>query len=98
MQSGTSEVLYIDYGNSELLPSSELRVLPSKFGALSAQAIHCSLSRVFDKPGAGNTWTDEDIKAFTAMTDLDGGFLEIEVELYNREQLKHFVELKTGKV
>ena len=37
-------VFYIDYGNSETLSSSRLKVLNSKFQNLASQAIECSLS------------------------------------------------------
>ena len=40
-------VFYIDYGNSETLPLSRLRVLNSKFQNLPSQAIECSLSGNF---------------------------------------------------
>ncbi|PFX27913.1 Tudor domain-containing protein 1 [Stylophora pistillata] len=40
-------VLYIDYGNSETLSSSRLKLLNSKFYHLAAQAIECSLSGTF---------------------------------------------------
>ena len=40
-------VFYIDYGNSETLPLSRLKVLNSKFQNLPSQAIECSLSGNF---------------------------------------------------
>ena len=41
-------VFYIDYGNSETLSLSRLKVLDSKFQSLASQAIECSLSGNFN--------------------------------------------------
>ena len=41
-------VFYIDYGNSETLSLSRLKVLNSKFQSLASQAIECSLSGNFN--------------------------------------------------
>ena len=44
VQGSNVSVLYIDYGNSETLSLSRLKVLNSKFHSLPSQAIDCSLS------------------------------------------------------
>ena len=38
-----AELRYIDYGNTETLPVSELRCLPQEFGVLPSQAVRCCL-------------------------------------------------------
>jgi len=44
LQGGSkAEVRYIDYGNTETLPVSELRCLPPEFGVLPSQAVRCCL-------------------------------------------------------
>ena len=44
VQGSNISVLYIDYGNSETVSLSRLKVLNSKFHSLAGQAIECSLS------------------------------------------------------
>ena len=44
VQGNDISVFYIDYGNSETLSLSRLKILNSKFQSLASQAIECSLS------------------------------------------------------
>ena len=39
-------MFYIDYGNSERIPSTRLRPLPERFAEAPAQAIKCAMSEV----------------------------------------------------
>ncbi|XP_052771757.1 tudor domain-containing 6-like [Mya arenaria] len=43
---GTVMVHFVDFGNTETCPISELRVLDQELESLSAQALHCALSGV----------------------------------------------------
>ncbi len=43
---GSTEVLFIDYGNTEVIPSEDLVVCPENILELPAQAISCSLAQV----------------------------------------------------
>ena len=47
VKGNSASVFYIDYGNSETLSISRLKVLNSKFQSLACQAIECSLSGNF---------------------------------------------------
>ena len=62
----TSQVLYIDYGNSELVSVSRLRRLKTQFTHCPAMAIQCSLFGI--TPRTGSTWTDEAVDSFRSLT------------------------------
>ncbi|KAI8374206.1 uncharacterized protein BYT42DRAFT_575441 [Radiomyces spectabilis] len=67
--SDSADVLYIDYGNSEMIPLSRLRTLPDRFKTLKPQAQEAVLS--FVKSPA----KDEDygIEAYERFVELAGG-------------------------
>ena len=67
------EVYYLDYGNSESLPFSEVKQLVAKFASLPAQCVECSL--VGDMQGVSS-------EAFKAMT-LDMEFVAKVVSIKN---------------
>ena len=50
------EVYFVDYGNSEVVNKSELKVLTEEFMEFPAQAFLCSLSRI--EPVSGDTWDE----------------------------------------
>ncbi|XP_063688018.1 tudor domain-containing protein 1-like [Bolinopsis microptera] len=62
----SANVLYIDYGNSELVPVSSLRRLKTQFTHCPAMAIQCSLFGI--TPRTGSTWTDEAVESFRQLT------------------------------
>ncbi|XP_028991937.1 RING finger protein 17 [Betta splendens] len=45
-ESGKVEVQYVDFGNKEVVPFSDLRTIKDEFFALPSMAIHCCLSEV----------------------------------------------------
>ena len=60
------QVLYIDYGNAEILPLSRLRKLKSQFTHCPAMAIQCAL---FDVTPRNNTsWSDAAVESFRHLT------------------------------
>ncbi|KAI7860214.1 hypothetical protein BDC45DRAFT_600942 [Circinella umbellata] len=63
------DVLYIDYGNSEVLPTSRIRVLPSQFKTLKPQAQEAVLSFV-KGPERHEDYGDDSLERFK---DLTGG-------------------------
>ncbi|KAJ0070701.1 hypothetical protein NL108_017887, partial [Boleophthalmus pectinirostris] len=50
------EVVYVDFGNKEILPVTDLRKIKDEFFALPAMAIHCCLSDVV--PLDGRSWSE----------------------------------------
>lgn len=46
VHSDSLEVLYIDYGNSEVIPLARAKALKPEFSSLPSQALHCALSGV----------------------------------------------------
>ena len=55
------EVLYVDYGNIEVLPITRIKELKPQFAALPQQAVPCCLYGV--SPSAPN-WTDQEVEEF----------------------------------
>lgn len=89
----TSEVLYIDYGNSECLPLSELRVLPHQFAVLPAQAVPCCLDGVLCRPDTSGSWSTQEVDEFSGLADD-----EVQMEVKSYRDFKHYVELsKDGR-
>ena len=58
------EVCFVDYGNSEVITPSDVKVLESKFQALPVQAIECKLYNCFPLPDS-ETWSDNAIGVFS---------------------------------
>ncbi|CAO3617535.1 unnamed protein product [Mucor fragilis] len=61
------EVLYIDYGNAETLPSSRVRALPENFKQLKAQAFEATLSFV-QSPERDSDYGIDAIERFRDLT------------------------------
>ncbi|XP_077977103.1 RING finger protein 17-like [Glandiceps talaboti] len=59
------EVVYVDYGNTEIVPISRLRKLKTKYLNSPELAVHCSLVDIV--PTEGDTWSDEVRLAFAQM-------------------------------
>ena len=57
-----ASIFYVDYGNTEDVPRSDVRTLESQFCALPAQALRCSLEGV--SPLAAGGWSLECISKF----------------------------------
>ena len=73
---GTLTVRFIDYGNTETLPISRIKILKDAFFAEPPLAVRCSLLGI--KPTVGETWSDESATLFEELTsekELDAKFL-----------------------
>ncbi|KAI8137141.1 hypothetical protein BJV82DRAFT_636668 [Fennellomyces sp. T-0311] len=64
---GSVDVLYIDYGNSEILPTSRIRVLPDKFKTLKPQAQEAVLSFV-KGPSRNEDYGDDSLERLKELT------------------------------
>ncbi|CAN7989534.1 unnamed protein product [Ixodes hexagonus] len=60
------EVLYVDYGNKDVVPGLSVRKIPDRFMRLPVQAIPVTLADV--APIAGNTWSNEAKNKLTKLT------------------------------
>jgi hypothetical protein len=66
-----AHITFIDYGNSEQVPVSSLRQIPSDFLHLPMQAFECFLSHVhpsFRQAIGGNTWSTVANRRFMELT------------------------------
>ena len=66
-------VQYIDYGNSEQLPSSRLRCIPEKFGQPAAHALACGMAGIASTTTNGE-WSNDCVERFRALTPIDMEF------------------------
>ena len=62
----TVELFFVDYGDSETKPISELWELKDEFLKLKYQAIPCSLAKV--QPNTGSQWSPESIDHICQLT------------------------------
>ncbi|XP_021928807.1 RING finger protein 17 isoform X3 [Zootermopsis nevadensis] len=60
------EILYIDYGNTEVVPCTKLRCIPPRFAHTPAMALHCSL---FDLAPSNDKWSQEAVRTFAVMVN-----------------------------
>ncbi|KAG8187346.1 hypothetical protein JTE90_011708 [Oedothorax gibbosus] len=58
-------VYFIDYGNTDAVPTSKVKVLQRQFFSLPPQALRCKSHNVSAKNG---TWSDAEIDTFSDMT------------------------------
>ena len=58
------EVCFVDYGNSEVITPSDVKVLGTEFQALPVQAIECKLHNCLPLPSV-ETWSDDAIGVFS---------------------------------
>ena len=79
------QVLYIDYGNCEIVPLSRLRRLKTQFTHVPAMAIKCALFDI--TPRSGNTWTQESVESFKSLT------AENEFEMITKGKLQDCTEV-----
>ena len=59
------EVCFIDYGNTDLMAPSEVKVLEAEFQALPVQAVECKLHNCCPLPSAAESWSDNAIGFFS---------------------------------
>lgn len=59
------DVTYIDFGNCDTVPLSDVRVLKEEFLSDPQQSISCSLANV--KPLHGNSWSEESVASFETL-------------------------------
>ena len=64
VSSGGIEVCFVDYGNSEVITPSDVKVLVSEFQALPVQAVECKLHNCLPLPDT-ETWSDNAIGVFS---------------------------------
>ena len=79
------QVCYIDYGNSEMVPLADVKILKSEFAVLPAQAICCSLVGCKSSADVNTKFQEIALEAeFVAKiaSVLDGN---VQVELYTKE-------------
>ena len=53
------EVIFLDYGNSEVIPFSKLRELPQQFSILPPHAKECTLAEI--EPSVSREWSEKEI-------------------------------------
>ena len=99
-------VLYIDYGNSETVPSSKIKKLIPKFSELPQQGIECTLNRIKPKftGGVGEPkWRAGDTQKFmelalekegkiTVVSRDGGGVCRVELVVKNRREDQNISE------
>ena len=62
LEEGTWEVLFIDYGNTEVVSADDLVPLTDQLAALPMIVFQCKLHQV--EPAEGTTWTEEACSCF----------------------------------
>ncbi|CAN7984711.1 unnamed protein product [Ixodes pacificus] len=60
------EVLYVDYGNKDVVPGLSVRKIPDRFMRLPIQAVQVALADI--APLAGNSWSNEAKNKLTKLT------------------------------
>ena len=63
--SGKVEVMFVDYGNHEVVAPSALRTMQPRFMTLPMQAVPCCLAGIKGQPRP--TWVQDDTDAFSAI-------------------------------
>ncbi|KAI8501531.1 Tudor domain containing 15 [Branchiostoma belcheri] len=66
MDDNTADVYFVDYGDSQKTPRSNIKYLPPEFAVLPMQAIECTLKDIQPNP----EWTDE-VRNYFEMVTLD---------------------------
>ncbi|XP_064001831.1 tudor domain-containing protein 6 isoform X2 [Pogoniulus pusillus] len=95
------EVMYVDYGNRELVSLTNLRSTNNDFLRLEAQAFRCSLYNIIqandEDPFA---WSEEAIQAFQEFVDASSCHVEMKCTIFalasiNNKELFNIVDLRT---
>ncbi|XP_030411140.1 tudor domain-containing protein 6-like isoform X3 [Gopherus evgoodei] len=95
------EVIYVDYGNKELVSVENLRSINANFLKLKAQAFRCSLYNLIQPNGQDPfVWDEEAILAFQEFVDHRADHLELKCTIFalaaiNNKELFNVVDLIT---
>ncbi|NXR14509.1 TDRD6 protein, partial [Semnornis frantzii] len=95
------EVMYVDYGNRELVSLTNLRSTNERFLRLEAQAFRCSLYNVIQANDQDPfAWSEEAIQAFQEFVDASLGQVETKCTIFalasiNKKELFNIVDLRT---
>ncbi|XP_069707021.1 tudor domain-containing protein 6 [Phaenicophaeus curvirostris] len=95
------EVLYVDYGNRDLVSLTNLRSTDERFLRLEAQAFRCSLYNLIQPNGQDPlAWDEEAIQAFQEFIDTSKSHLELKCTVFalasvNNKELFNIVDLMT---
>uniref|UniRef100_A0A8C8RT59 Tudor domain containing 6 n=1 Tax=Pelusios castaneus TaxID=367368 RepID=A0A8C8RT59_9SAUR len=95
------EVIYVDYGNKELVSVKNLRSINANFLKLKAQAFRCSLYNLIQPKGHDPfVWDEKAIQAFQEFVDTSANNLELKCTIFalaaiNNKELFNIVDLIT---
>ncbi|XP_068252829.1 tudor domain-containing protein 6-like [Nyctibius grandis] len=95
------EVIYVDYGNRELVSLTKLRSTNEHFLRLEAQAFRCSLYNLIQPKGQDPfAWDEEAIQAFKEFVDASSSDFELKCTIFalasiNNKELFNIVDLMT---
>lgn len=95
------DVLFVDYGQTETVPLSELRRICPQFLTLHGQAFRCSLLNPVDPTSAVNEWSEEATARFHSFVEsAASGFVilkcTIYAVMYNKQKIVfNIVDLET---
>lgn len=95
------EVVYVDYGNRELVSLTDLRSTHERFLRLEAQAFRCSLYNLIQPNGHDPfAWDEEAIQAFQEFVDTSSSRFELKCTIFalasiNNKELFNIVDLMT---
>ncbi|KFP87462.1 Tudor domain-containing protein 6, partial [Apaloderma vittatum] len=95
------EVVYVDYGNRELVSLTNLRSTNKHFLKLEAQAFRCSLYNLIQPNGQDPfVWDEEAVQAFEEFVNTSSPHLELKCTIFalasiNNKELFNIVDLMT---
>uniref|UniRef100_A0A663EHQ9 Tudor domain containing 6 n=1 Tax=Aquila chrysaetos chrysaetos TaxID=223781 RepID=A0A663EHQ9_AQUCH len=95
------EVIYVDYGNREMVSLTNLRSTNEHFLRLEAQAFRCSLYNLIQPNGQDPfAWDEEAIQAFQEFVDTSSSHSELKCTIFalasiNNKELFNIVDLMT---
>uniref|UniRef100_A0A8C0BQ54 Tudor domain containing 6 n=1 Tax=Buteo japonicus TaxID=224669 RepID=A0A8C0BQ54_9AVES len=95
------EVIYVDYGNREMVSLTNLRSTNEHFLRLEAQAFRCSLYNLIQPNGQDPfAWDEEAIQAFQEFVDTSSSHFELKCTIFalasiNNKELFNIVDLMT---
>ncbi|XP_054675737.1 tudor domain-containing protein 6 [Grus americana] len=95
------EVIYVDYGNRELVSLTNLRSTNERFLRLEAQAFRCSLYNLIQPNGQDPfSWDEEAIQVFQEFLDTSSSHFELKCTIFalasiNNMELFNIVDLMT---
>lgn len=84
-----AKVFYVDFGNWDRVPLTELCLLAEQFASLPVQAFPCSTKGMFT-PGSTKHWPLSTVRVFRDMIGKDGMRLEAKFYLWDR-MTSHFI-------